>query len=146
MINWLYAVMTIFTQQFNICSSKFERSTAPIVPPAYAPGSSDWWPDSFVLILLLQVQTRRQLTPATKRQIWHGWLNLQPPAQCVAYWLEQGSPNYGPRINFVIDEKLIYLRKFVDLVEFYKPRNNHITWNVRPSTCSVLQKRLEILG
>jgi len=24
------------------------------------------------LILLLQVQTRRQLTPAAKRQIWHG--------------------------------------------------------------------------
>jgi len=32
MINWLHAAMTIFVQQFSICSSKFERSAAPIVP------------------------------------------------------------------------------------------------------------------
>jgi len=41
MINWLYAVMTIFAQRFNICSSKFERSTALIAPPGYAPCNSD---------------------------------------------------------------------------------------------------------
>jgi len=41
MIKWLYAVMTIFAQRFNICGSKFERSTAPIAPPGYAPGNSD---------------------------------------------------------------------------------------------------------
>jgi len=29
-VNWLYAVMTIFAQRFNICSSNFERSTVPI--------------------------------------------------------------------------------------------------------------------
>jgi len=41
MINWLYAVMTIFAQRFNIFSSKFDRSTALIAPPGYAPGNSD---------------------------------------------------------------------------------------------------------
>jgi len=41
MIDWLYAAMTIFVQWFNICSSKFERSTVPIAAPGYAPGNSD---------------------------------------------------------------------------------------------------------
>jgi len=41
MINWLYAVVTIFDQGFNICSPKFGRSMVPIAPPGYAPGSSD---------------------------------------------------------------------------------------------------------
>jgi len=31
-INRLYAVMTIFAQRFNICSSKLERSTAHLPP------------------------------------------------------------------------------------------------------------------
>jgi len=53
MINWLYAVMTIFAQPFNICNSKFERRTVPIALPGYAPGSSYWWPYGFVLIFLL---------------------------------------------------------------------------------------------
>jgi len=40
-INWLYAVTTIFAQRFNIYSSKFE-STAPFdLPSGYAPGNSD---------------------------------------------------------------------------------------------------------
>jgi len=39
------------------------------------------------LILLLQLQTRRQLTLATQRQIWHGWRNPQPTEKCLAYWL-----------------------------------------------------------
>jgi len=62
------------------------------------------------------------------------------------------SPNYGPRRNFVIDEKIAHLRKFIDLVEYNIPRNNHITYDVRPSTCSVLpylalgQKSLGTLG
>ena len=64
--------MTIFAQRFNIFSAKVERSTAPIAPPGYAPGNIDYWPYDFVLILLLQVQTRRQLKRATKRKIWHG--------------------------------------------------------------------------
>ena len=38
-----------------------------------------------------------------------------------------GSPNYGPRRNFVIDDKILYLRKFLDLVEYNMRRNNHIT-------------------
>jgi len=41
MIDWLYAVMTIFAQLFNICSSKFERSRALFDPPGYAPGNTD---------------------------------------------------------------------------------------------------------
>jgi len=41
MINRLYEVMTIFAQRFNVCSSKFESSTAPIAPPGYKPGNSD---------------------------------------------------------------------------------------------------------
>jgi len=70
-----------------------------------------------------------------------------------------GSPNYGPRRNFVIDEKITHFRKCIDLVEYnidlveYNiPRNNHITYDVRPSTCSVLpylalgQKSLETPG
>jgi len=42
MINWLYAVMTIFVQRFNIYRPKFVRSAAPITPPNYAPDDSDW--------------------------------------------------------------------------------------------------------
>jgi len=52
MINWLYAVMTNFDLWLNTWSSKFKRSAAPIVPPVYAPGNSDWWPYDFDLILL----------------------------------------------------------------------------------------------
>jgi len=41
-INWLYAVMTVFAQRFNISSSEFERSTARIASlPGYAPGNCD---------------------------------------------------------------------------------------------------------
>jgi len=40
---------------------------------------------------------------------------MQPTEQCVAYWLDQGSPNYGLWRNFVIDEKT-YLRKYGGLV------------------------------
>jgi len=67
LIDWLYVVTTIFAQLFNICNLKFERRTVPIAPPGYAPGSSYWWPYGVVLILLLQVQTLRQLTPSMKR-------------------------------------------------------------------------------
>jgi len=40
--------------------------------PPHAPGNNDWWLCGCVLVLLLQVQTRRQLMPATKRQICRG--------------------------------------------------------------------------
>jgi len=53
--NWFFAVMTIPAQHLNICSPKL--------------GECD---GCVVLILLLQLQTRRQLTLAMKRQIWHG--------------------------------------------------------------------------
>jgi len=38
-----------------------------------------------------------------------------------------GFPSYGPRRNFVSDEKILFLRKLVDLVEYNIPRKNHIT-------------------
>jgi len=44
-----------------------------------------------ILILLLQMQTRRQLTPATKRQILHGYRNLKPTTKFVAYLLIQSA-------------------------------------------------------
>ena len=62
----------------NFCSTvkylqfKIWEEYASIAPLGYAPGNSDWWRYGIVLILLLQVQTSRQLTPATKRKIWHG--------------------------------------------------------------------------
>jgi len=43
-----------------------------------------------VLILLLQLQTRRQLRLVMKRRIRHGYRNLQPTAKSVPYWLDQG--------------------------------------------------------
>ena len=67
--NRLQAVMIKFVQCFNICSSQSERGTVPFVSPGHAPGNSVLWLCRFVLILLLQVQIRRQLTPATKTQI-----------------------------------------------------------------------------
>ena len=39
---------------------------------------------------------------------------------------DQRPLNYGPRRNFVVDEK-IYLRKFVALVEYSMPRAETIT-------------------
>ena len=38
MINWLYAIIIILLNG-SICSSKFERSTAPLAPPGYAPSN-----------------------------------------------------------------------------------------------------------
>ena len=62
----------------NFCSTvqylqfKILEEYGAIATLGYAPTNSDWWPYGFVLILLLQVQTGGQLTPATKRQIWYG--------------------------------------------------------------------------
>jgi len=66
----------------------------------------------------------------------------------AGYGIEQGSPNYGrraksgsrnyfirPQIHFVHNEKIIYIRKCIDLVECNISRNNRITWDVRPSNC-----------
>jgi len=62
--------MTNFAPHFNVCSPKLGNDGAfhshlamrlATVADGYA-----------VLIHLLYLQTRRQLTLATKRQIWHG--------------------------------------------------------------------------
>jgi len=46
--------------------------------------------DGYVaLILLLQLQTRRQLTLAKKKQISRGYRNLQLTAKSIPYWLDQ---------------------------------------------------------
>jgi len=51
----------------------------------------------------------------------------------MIYPVDHGSPNYGPwaksdpRSHFVNSEKIIYLRKFVDLLKYNISRNNHIT-------------------
>jgi len=56
--NWLYTVMTIFAQRFNICSQKLgtDRAFRPQLTPRMAAVTNDF--DSF-----LQLQTRRQLMP-----------------------------------------------------------------------------------
>jgi len=86
--------MMKFVQCFNICSSKSESGTAPFVSPGYAPGNSEWWLCRFVLILLLQVQIRRQITSATKTQIYCHERHLHPKSKCVAFWLDQGFPTF----------------------------------------------------
>jgi len=56
--------------------------------------------------------------------------------------LVQGSPNYvpeaksGPRSHFVNEKNVC--EKFVDLVKCNIIRNNHITWDIRPSNCCVI--------
>jgi len=90
MINWLYAVMTIFAQRFNIFSSKFDRSTALIAPPGYAPGNSDWWPYGFVLSLYLQVQTVDSSRGPRKDNLVMFSEVCNQQQQCVGYWLDQG--------------------------------------------------------
>jgi len=68
--NWLYAVMTIFLQRFSICSLKFwgRRRLSPHLATRLAT-VTDYY---VVLILVLQLQTRKHLTPATERQFRHG--------------------------------------------------------------------------
>jgi len=52
MNNWLSAIMTIFGQRFNTCSSKFGGGGA-FRSSGYAPGNSDWWPCGFVPIFAI---------------------------------------------------------------------------------------------
>jgi len=56
--NWLYTVMTIFAQRFNICNQKLgtDRAFRHQLAPRMAALTNDF--DSF-----LQLQTRRQLMP-----------------------------------------------------------------------------------
>jgi len=68
--NCFHPVMTIFAQQLNICSPKLGNQ-GPFQPHLAA--AIDGY---VVLILLRQLQTRRQLTLVTKRHLW----------QCLAYW------------------------------------------------------------
>jgi len=94
MNNWLYAVMTIFTHRFNICSPKFDGRRCLSPPPGYAPGSSD---DGYVVLnpFLLQLQTRRHLTPATKTNLaWLGQLRSQAKIFLGAKLLILGEQQY----------------------------------------------------
>ena len=68
--NWFYAVITIFAQHLNICSSKLGHDGA--ICPHLAVREAAVTDGCVVLILLLQLKTRRQLTLVTRRQIWYG--------------------------------------------------------------------------
>ena len=70
MNDFLYAIMTIFAQWFNICSSQFRYDGA--FRPYPATRLATVTSGCVVLILLLQLQTRRKLTPATKRHFGDG--------------------------------------------------------------------------
>jgi len=83
--NWFYVVITIFAQHLNICSPKLGEWRRLL--PHLATRQTTVTDGCVVLNLLLQLQTRRQLTLTMKRQIWHGERNLQPTEKCLAYWL-----------------------------------------------------------
>jgi len=70
MNNLLYAIMTIFAQWFNVCIQNLE-ATAPFAPSP-ATRLATVTGGCVVLILLLQLQTRRKLTPAMKRHFGDG--------------------------------------------------------------------------
>ena len=81
MNNWLYAVLTIFAQQSNFCSSKFEWLQL-YSSPLLLPLTTVTWPcgfDSFVAS-----PNTYQPTSATKRHV--AWLAKSATAKCVAYW------------------------------------------------------------
>jgi len=65
--NWFYVVVTIFAQHLHMCSPKLVEFY-----PHLAMRQATVSDGCVVLNLLLQLQTRRQLTLAMKRQIWHG--------------------------------------------------------------------------
>jgi len=68
--NWFYVVVTIFAQHLNICSPKLREWRRPF--PHLATRQATVTDGCLVLIVLLQLQIRRQLTLVTKRKIWHG--------------------------------------------------------------------------
>jgi len=68
--NRFYVVITIFAQHVNICSPKLGYDGA--ICPHLATRQPTVTGGCVVLNLLLQFQTRTQLTLAMKRQIWHG--------------------------------------------------------------------------
>ena len=78
--------MTIFVPQFNICSQKLGGMTALFTPNWLH--SWQQWLMAMWFWSLCRLQTRRQLTLATKRQFWHSKRNLQPTAKSVVYLLE----------------------------------------------------------
>jgi len=67
---WFNAVITIFPQYLNICSPKLGewRRLCPHLATRHATVSDG----CVILILLLQLQTRRQLMLVMKRQVRHG--------------------------------------------------------------------------
>jgi len=72
--NCFHPVMTIFAQQLNICSPKLGNQGP--FQPHLAKHLAAVTDGCVVLILLRQLQTRRQLILVTKRRLW----------QCLAYW------------------------------------------------------------
>jgi len=69
LINSFYVVITIFAQHLNICSPKLGEWRCLLPLPGYTSGKCYWWLCGFDP--LVRLETRRQLTLATKRQIWH---------------------------------------------------------------------------
>jgi len=65
--------------------SKIAGMTATIVP-TWLRVWQQWLMAVWFWFFFLQLQTRKQLTLATKRQIWHGQRNLQPTEKCLANW------------------------------------------------------------
>ena len=63
-------VITIFVQHSNICSPKLGNDGA--ICPHLVTRQATVTDGCVVLNLLVQLQTRRQLTLTMKRQIWHG--------------------------------------------------------------------------
>ena len=66
----------------------------------------------------------------------------------VVFWsfcpVRQGPPNYspqgksGPRTRFINNDRNDFCETFMELLQCNISRNNHITWDVRPSSCCVI--------
>ena len=69
-IDWFYVAITIFAQHLNICSPTSGNDGA--FCSHLAKRQANVTDGCVALNLVLQLQTRRQLTLTMKRQIWHG--------------------------------------------------------------------------
>ena len=115
-----------FSQWFSMCSSKFDRGTAPFDLP-WLHAWQQWLIATWFCLYPFVASANRWIAHAGHEKTNLTWLAKSATNSKMRslLWLDQGPPNYGPR-KIVIDEK-IHLRKFVDLVEYGIPRNNHIT-------------------
>jgi len=109
-----------------MCSSKFDRGTAPFDLP-WLHAWQQWLIATWFCLYPFVASANRWIAHAGHEKTNLTWLAKSATNSKMRslLWLDQGPPNYGPR-KIVIDEK-IHLRKFVDLVEYGIPRNNHIT-------------------